>query len=803
MPALADGEQKFHEQGTKWVDPVEYYNLQDINRTDFQRSYDQGDIDFNKEIARKGKKVYGLRLKPFAGAVWAETIFKAVDKEVTSSSIEYQSLYGVKGIPLHEAGFCIYADEGVSRSYDFPYKYKLYYEKRTRTYTDNYTGKANISITGLHLSPTANGVGLSYAFSSNASEECYSNGRRKGKMKIKFNKQAGVDNKYGKFIYFSGGRDLIVMLSGKPELKRSPTIDLLNRPFARVYFIVEQILVEDDEEPVVPLTAEDKQELTNYVGDLITWLRGEGDPLGLGEHTDAKTSAVINSIATVAAILSGGVIGGFIGGSGAQIAANMTDTIINATGGDFPPPDYPNQPETEGTEPKRDDEDDKPQPSDGNGADGGNPPTDDGKGNFNSGPYADLFNKYVVPDADGDITLKDPITGQETIYINNGDGTYKNLTTGQDWTPDEIGERLDYKVENSDTLSQDAATAKDYYQKNKANWDSKLARGYSDEAKEYHDYLAAQEEQNRREEMLEKLFDKYHVYDGDVGHLKEVMLDQRDENMKTAALFLDKANTYDKVVTVLEVTDKVCDTTLYTMGKCVPGGAYVYDGYALIKGVGVATSEVIYDPDNKGLGLSHIGRGALKGGMAIVQNHAADISKYATGLDKGAAFLGGEYVAFVAPEGVTGALKAIEQGKDWRQGMADGMATKTMAYGTNKLLGGLTGAAKEDGKLGFIGKKRDTMFGMKVKIAEGDKASVIHHKIMAVNDAVTKRIGTKIPSVLAQGNNYSLGKMGSVATTKTIGYLGGYNKSLEGLKQIAGISDKTNDMAADAANFKK
>ena len=95
------------------------------------------------------------------------------------------------------------------------------------------------------------------------------------------------------------------------------------------------------------------------------------------------------------------------------------------------------------------------------------------------------------------------------------------------------------------------------------------------------------------------------------------------------------------------------------------------------------------------------------------------------------------------------------------------------------------------------------MFGMKVKIAEGDKASVIHHKIMAVNDAVTKRIGTKIPSVLAQGNNYSLGKMGSVATTKTIGYLGGYNKSLEGLKQIAGISDKTNDMAADAANFKK
>ena len=68
----ADGEQRNHEVGTRWVDPVEFYELQDINRTDFQRDYDQGDIDFNKVIKAKGLKVYGLRLKPFCGATYVE-----------------------------------------------------------------------------------------------------------------------------------------------------------------------------------------------------------------------------------------------------------------------------------------------------------------------------------------------------------------------------------------------------------------------------------------------------------------------------------------------------------------------------------------------------------------------------------------------------------------------------------------------------------------------------------------------------------------------------------------------------------
>ncbi|MBR6489638.1 MAG: hypothetical protein IKT03_03795, partial [Muribaculaceae bacterium] len=65
--ALADGEQ-YEGGGTRWVDPVVFFKLQDINSTDFKRDYDQGDIDINRVIREKGVKIYGMRLKPIAAA---------------------------------------------------------------------------------------------------------------------------------------------------------------------------------------------------------------------------------------------------------------------------------------------------------------------------------------------------------------------------------------------------------------------------------------------------------------------------------------------------------------------------------------------------------------------------------------------------------------------------------------------------------------------------------------------------------------------------------------------------------------
>ena len=240
-------------------------------------------------------------------------------------------------------------------------------------------------------------------------------------------KPSGVSPALGHFIYHQGDRDLLLMLGvdisqiyekykGKfgTSLRSlsAQQLKMIHHAWPRVYFIVEEVMVEDDEEAVVPLTAEDKEELNTYVEDLNTWLKGEGDPLGLGEHTDAKTAAVINVIATVAAVLLGGSLTGFVGGTGAQIASNLTESIINADGGDSPPPYVPEQTEIKGVEPEREkEEEDEPKPADvPEGGEGGEPPVEDDTPVFKSTLYPELCEKYVKTDPFGDVIVKDPVT---------------------------------------------------------------------------------------------------------------------------------------------------------------------------------------------------------------------------------------------------------------------------------------------------------------------------------------------------------------------------------------------------------
>ena len=348
----ADGEQRNHEVGTRWVDPVEFYELQDINRTDFQRDYDQGDIDFNKVVKDKGLKVYGLRLKPFCGATYVEKFayITELDGVNPDFQFDFQDLYGVRGIPLNEAGFCIYVDEGVSRSYDFTYKWKSHHPevRGICEHWENNTSTSSLNISNLRLSSTENSLDVCYSFTAhehlfqayrNYCHDIDENPEDNGTLEhdYDFSKSDGANHKLGHFIYFRGARDLILMvgcdaMSLAKHMKASE-IPLLQRPWPRVYFFVEEILVEDDGGPI--LSEEDRQELVNYLDGLTAWLSGEGDPLGLGEHTDATTSAVIGAIGTVASILLGNGLAGMLGGG----AGSLVDTLVNsATGGANPLP---------------------------------------------------------------------------------------------------------------------------------------------------------------------------------------------------------------------------------------------------------------------------------------------------------------------------------------------------------------------------------------------------------------------------------------------------------------------------------
>ncbi len=698
LSAYADGEQRFHEEGTKWVDPVEFYELQDIDRTDFQRDYDQGDIDFNRVLKEKGVKVYGLRLKPIAGAMRVRKFMNIGYDDYQSSTIDYQTLYGIEGVPLHEAGFCVYVDESVSRTYSISYSYSvtdLYDEGRT--YTDKGKCDATISIAGLRLVPSSEGVGFSYSLQCKGVERETTSGAMDGvdRNTDTMTKEAGVDGRLGKFIYFSESRDLLVMLSAtaKSVADKASSEDLTaeekqkmsTRPWPRVYFIVEQILVEDTVSgiPVPALSVEDSQELTSTLENLMLWLKGEGDPLGLGEHSGPKEAAAINAISIIASIFLSSGIAGMVSGSGAQVVAGLTSSIMGAGSGTPPPPtpsSPPDMPNMDGLKPKRPEEEEKPE-------DTPPPPPDPNK--FVPTKYPELCKKYhLTQQPDGDIVMESPSTKKELHYYSYGDGTYfTDFTRDQDdpnqrYTREEIEERLRLEAENKGYFKHIADKAEDA-RREQPDIQRKVDKEFYDEYRKWKEQCQKDE---HHQDVLNKVALRRGVLDSsDEKAIRRNITAERvgietwqaKQDLKDAALV-------DAVASVglvpFDAVDKTCETAIFALAGANPqnlAAKGVQDAYIVMRSTGQAGVEALYMKKGR---LAHIGLGTLKGVNAMMfQSHAKDFSKIlGTGLP-------GEAAMFIGSDGINSTISAMEQGKDAGKAALGAMKVKTIAYGLGKV----------------------------------------------------------------------------------------------------------------------
>ena len=807
----ADGEQRHMEKGTTWVDPVEFYHLQDISHADLQRDYDQGDIDFNKVLKDKGVKVYGLRLKPIAGAMRVRKFMNiGYDEEFVSATLSYQDLYGIEGVPLHDASFCVYFDESVSRTYSFDYNYSVKANMDGERYTDHGSSTSSISISGLKLVASGGGVAFSYALTCKGKEKEHTSGSEtmQGSLSATdvLTKPPGVDEKLGHFIYFSGGRYLLAMLAAtaKATADKAEEMDLIpseremmcNHPWPRIYFIVEEILVDADaaaaEEATIAgkdpedvegpegLSNEDKTELLEYMEDLVAWLGGEGDPFGFGERTDEKTAAVINTIATVSSILLGTGIAGVVGGTGASIAGGMTEAIMSGAAGSTPPT-MPDIPQTEGLKPKRPEEEEEEKEE--------TPPSPPEE-------KLDFFNKYARTDSDGDIHVKDPVTGKETIYINNGDGTYKNLTTDQNWTPDEISEQLGFRDRNSALLKQDADQAARNAAEQHEQWVNRDSKELSQEGKDYLDWKHKQEAAEKKQERIEELAKKYGVPPKEESIKKAIKLEQSiessfaEENRKLGDAF-------EKWEKGMKVVDKTCEIGVNVMATCVPGGEAVKDAYTFAKSTLVAASEAVAEGKSLGEGLAHVAVGMGNGALGVIQNQAGNLTN-----GKSYAMLR-EYGVTVGTEAVKECMTTFYKTGDLakaRDAMLNATGSKTAEFGFGKLLSYGTGKLKESATNALSGgeskmseglaKKVDYWFNKTHSASAGHRADVYKIK---VNDAGKVSWGGK-------GQGFSIFYSGKVDTGKLTEGIINETMNQTGAHNWAGNLVKgANDLAVDTA----
>ena len=194
------------------------------------------------------------------------------------------------------------------------------------------------------------------------------------------------------------------------------------------------------------------------------WLAS--DPMGLDRQATPEEAVGVGSVAALLAALLGGAgaVGGGVGGA------------LGGLGG-----------------------------LGGGAAGGGMPAPIEGPGGP-SNPFQSIEDKYVTRDPDGSITIKDPVTGEQRLYLPDGQGGYDNPLGGGFKSEEDMLNHLAYLDRNSGLLSQDAETAARNQAEQHAQWEAQnardLERGYSDEMA---DYKKWREEEERKTEQIERV----------------------------------------------------------------------------------------------------------------------------------------------------------------------------------------------------------------------------------------------------------------------------------------------------------
>ena len=430
----------------------------------------------------------------------------------------------------------------------------------------------------------------------------------------------------------------------------------------------------DDNNPLDDLLSGIKD--NDLVNAVQKWF--SGDPLGLEHQATPEEALEIGAVGALISLILGGGIGGAIGGG-------VGGALGGGLGGGFG--------------------------GAGGAAGGGMPSPVEGGPGGPSNPYQGIEDKYVTRDPDGSITVTDPITGEQKLYLPDGHGGYDNPLGGGFQSEADMLEHLSYLDRNRDPLSQDAATAARNQAAQHQQWEEQsqrdAERGYSDESAEYKKW---REEQERKTDQIIKLADKYFCAADEESvkrAIKQEQIKAGIESAKQEAIAADKNAT----VVGLECTKNVAGTSLVLIPMALSGvgtvsaatmanAKIVQSGFTFADSVVTKVGDAYVEGKSLGKAAAH---GVTEGLVKVAQNYAGDLGGAAAGklaanasnLTKATVKLGTEAAVVIGGKGVTEGLdeyaesgdlsKALDKAK---AGMADEakkhLVNKTMEYGLDK-----------------------------------------------------------------------------------------------------------------------
>ena len=401
------------------------------------------------------------------------------------------------------------------------------------------------------------------------------------------------------------------------------------------------------------------------------WLAG--DPLGLDRAATPEEAVGVGTVGALISLLLGGGLGGAIGGGVGGGLGGGLGGLGGGLGGA------------------------------GGAAGGGMPSPVEGGPGGPSSPYQSIEDKYVTRDSDGSVTVRDPITGEEKLYLPDGHGGYDNPLGGGFQSEQDMLEHLAYLDRNRDPLSQDAATAARNQAEQHAQWEEQsrrdAERGYSDESA---DYKKWREEEERKTEQIIKLADKYFTAADEESvrrAIKEEQIKAGIESAKQESIAADN----NVVVVGLESTKNVASTSLVLIPMALSGvgtvsaatmanAKLVQSGFSFADSVITKVGDAYVEGKSIGKATAH---GVTEGLVKVAQNYAGEIGGAAAGKLAGASSelvkkgveLGTEATVVIGGRGVTDGLDEYAKSGDLSKALDKakaGMAEEAQKHLVNK-----------------------------------------------------------------------------------------------------------------------
>ena len=265
--------------------------------------------------------------------------------------------------------------------------------------------------------------------------------------------------------------------------------------------------------------------------------------------------------------------------------------------------------------------------------------------------------RYIRRDPDGDLYVKDPVTGKETLYIRQDDGSYRNTVSEQDYTVGEINDMLSHVEDNRGYYSDISRK-----QQKAVEHQHEHASDFSETSIRLAEQIRQQKEQDAKEDAIYQIGYKHGVYNGDEDAIRERLKQKQAVEESINEAYHRTAANIDTAVKVAEGTKKVADVAADVVGTVDKTGIFK-DVYSATTAAAGNAGEVMA---GNMTAAEAIAKTAVDASTEIIKNRASSTTaKYVANAlgdsaqDATAAILEGKNLSEVTDAAIAGAGRGL------------------------------------------------------------------------------------------------------------------------------------------------